>query len=139
MIPNLKYILSFSVVSLYFLFQLIFLSLMISVYHECMYVKWLHGAPELSMFWGFTISVILLLFVGIFAFFLEKKKTLKDYAFYTIFATVLLAWLYGMNGMWQTFEFEKGEIDKLEYYGQEFVERNFYEGRKTYECNRPNN
>jgi hypothetical protein len=134
-----KYILSFSVVLLYFLFQLVFLVWAVAVDGECMYVNWLYGSPRLSVYWAFTASIVLLMFLGVYYAYTEEKKRVTDYLFYLVYVGVLSAWLNGMGSMWDTFEFEKGNIDKIEYYGQEFIERNFYEGRKTDECKAPDN
>ena len=126
-----KLVLPFAVVLLYFLFQLTSIFWIISLDGECLHVNWLHSFPRLSPFWGFVISISLLLLLGTFSG-LQKvrrgKQKISELIFYSVFIAILSMWLVGMNHMWKTFEYEKGVIDKIDYYPQELLDR-VYSGR----------
>ena len=99
-----------------------------------MYLNWLEHSPKWPLFWAFTSIITLLLLIGIYTGYNEKKKRVGDFVFYAVYVLVLLALLSGMRSMWNAFEYEKGNLGKTEYYGQGFIEHRFYPGWKAHVC-----
>ncbi|WP_157964625.1 hypothetical protein [Algibacillus agarilyticus] len=123
-IPGNKALLSITVATFYFCFQVFIILSALQLNGACLSAMWLDSSTIISPYFSFLTSVLLILFFGVVLGGVEVVRgsfNKYDLVFYSIFVIVLLFWLNGLHDLWRTFEYEKGNLSKAEYFTERYA------------------
>ena len=118
-IRNEKMLLSILVATFYFCFQVLLIFTIVHLDGDCLHSVWLNDETTITPFTATLSTVIPLMIFGTsigIKRIAEQTNLFSNVAYYLSFFVVLSLWLNGLFGLWQTFEYEKGNLSPQEYY-----------------------
>lgn len=134
-----KIIIGFTCLAFAYLYKVIVLFIAVMGDGQCLHNYWLGNDKYFNPF-SITVLCVGLFFVfGIIKFFLSIKHVKSNKGsviFYSFFCIVIAIWLNAMYGMWQTFEYEKGNLSASQYYPDSMLQQALWvlQGEKIHEC-----
>ncbi len=121
-----------------YLFKVLVLFVMASGEGQCLHTFWLGSETYFNPFFITVVSVVLFFVFGLvkLAMSLFRANLRKgSVVFYSFICIVLGVWLHGLYGLWQTFEYEKGNLSAQEYYSEDMIRLFSVEiEKKSYAC-----
>lgn len=105
----------------FFFFQLSLIFTCITFKGYCFYEIWLASSWPLSPFWSFVL-VTFLCFLWLFTFSRSLLKPVSRVGtiFFVVSVLFYLLWFRAYFGLWNSFEFEKGNISAEAYFGDSY-------------------
>ena len=112
-------IIGFTCLAFGYLFKLLVVYIVVTGQGECLHSFWLGSDKYFNPYMITVVCVSAFMVFGLLKTWLTiktPKESRNNLVFYLGLCIVMAVWLYILNGMWQAFEYEKGNIAAEQYY-----------------------
>ncbi len=133
-----KLTIGFTCLAFAYLFKVLIVFIVVQGDGQCLHNFWLGNDEYFNPFFLTVFSVSLFLFLGIIKLLLPvfKGNFQKGNSFFYLFLCIVMGvWMHSLYGLWQTFEYEKGNITVEDYYTEELLQYLFIGNEQSpHEC-----